>query len=101
VQDVAGYGRTPKKRPEETNESNDDGFFPFRPEDLGIEFGPCEKGENNGARTGEKADPTCLAAQFGVHEKRPNHQLGHGADHNLTQGSGDPEPDRNQRCDQG
>jgi hypothetical protein len=94
-------GCCPKKWSEETHESNDCGFFPFRPEDLGIEFGAGEKRENNGARTGEKADPTRLPAKFGMHEKRPNYQLGHGANNNFTQGSGDPEPDGNQRRDQG
>jgi len=101
VQDVASNCRTPEERSEETHESDDGGFFPFRPEDLGIEFGAGEKGENDGARTGEKADPACLTTQFRVNEEGANHQLGHGADDNLTEGSGDPEPDRNQRCDQG
>jgi len=42
-----------------------------------------------------------FAAKFSVYEERPNHQLGHGSDNNLTEGSRDPEPDGNQRRDQG
>jgi len=91
----------PKKRPEETHEPDHRRFFPFRTEDLGIEFGPGQKGKNNGARAGEKADPACLPAQISIHEKHANQQLGDRADNNLGERGRDLEPDGDERRDQG
>jgi hypothetical protein len=36
-----------------------------------------------------------------MNKKCTDHQLGDGANNNFTQGSGDPEPDGNQRRNQG
>ena len=101
MQNIVGNCRAPKKRSKETDESNYRRLFPFRPEDLGIEFGPGQKRENDGAGTGEKTNPACLPAKFSVHEECANHQLSHSADDNLAERRGHLEPNGNQRRDQG
>jgi hypothetical protein len=61
---------------------------------LGIELGASEKSENDGARARKNFDPRLLGAEYDGAEGGPDDQLRDGADDDLGQRSGDPEPNR-------
>src|SRR4029078_6433300 len=57
-----------------------------------------EKSENDGARARTNFDPRLLGAEYDGAEGGPDDQLRDGADDDLGQRSGDPEPTRWERC---
>jgi PAS domain S-box-containing protein len=63
VQDVVCDGSTAEERSEKADQAHGRCLFPLGAENNRIEFRPGQKGENDGAGAGEKADPSGAARQ--------------------------------------
>jgi len=90
-----------QKRREEPDQPDGRRFLPFGAKHLGIQLGPSEEGEYDGAGARQKRDPLRFGSQCTAADQRADDQLGDSADHNLRESRRDPEPvggeDRDQR----
>src|ERR1039458_2217625 len=99
--DIVSHQSRAKERSEKAGQADRHGLLPFRAEYAGVELDAGEEGEHDAAGSGQKGDPLRLGSESAAASQRANHELRDGADNNLGEGGGDPEPvgheDRDQR----